>query len=109
MTNNPHHNMPTNIYPSLTPKKVYVCLYCNYTPTYASYVVLHYPYILPLGYLHTSYSRLTSSLLPPNLRKTNEYSRKRRNRIPNEQKKKRRLSMIRRDEVNSYPFPVSVD
>ena len=26
----------------------------------------HYPHIPPLGYLHTSFSRLPSSVLPPN-------------------------------------------
>ena len=61
----PHHNMPPHIYSSIPSHPIYVCPYFTSTPMYVPYVVPHYSHIPPLGYLHTSSSRISSYVLPP--------------------------------------------
>ena len=71
-----HHNIPPHIYPRIPPHQVFLCQYCTSNPTYALYEVLHYPHISPLGYLHTSSSRLPCSVFPPHSSKNmSEYRR----------------------------------
>ena len=60
-----HHNMQPHIYPSIPPHQVCLCPYCTSTTTYVPHVFPQYPHIKPLGYIHTSYSRLTYSVLTP--------------------------------------------
>ena len=65
MPPHPHHSIKPNLYSSITPHQVCLCPYCTYAPKYTPYVVPHYSYIPPLGDIHTSNSRLPSSVLPP--------------------------------------------
>ena len=68
-TRNPphlHHHMPPHLYPSIPPNQVFLCTYFTSTPMYSPYVVPRYPHKTYLGYIHTSSSILTSSILPPN-------------------------------------------
>ena len=96
MPPHPHHHMPPHIYPRIPPHQVCLCPYFTSTTMYARYVVTNYPHMPSLGYLHTSSSRLPSSMLPPQTPKNmSEYRRKRRNRISNEANKKQRDSMSR--------------
>ena len=69
MPQHTHHNMPPHIYSSIPPHQVCLCSYCTSTPMYAPCVVPHYPHIPPLVYLHTSFIRLPSCVLPPHYRK----------------------------------------
>ena len=65
----PHHKIPPHLYPSITPHQVFMRPYFTYTPIFAPYLVPHYPHIPPLVYLHTSFIRLPSCVLPPHYRK----------------------------------------
>ena len=101
MPPHPNHNMPLHFYSKITPHQVFLCPYCTSNPIYSPYVVPHYPYIPPVGYLHTSYSRLPSHVLPPHSKRNmSESISMRRNRRSNEMKKKIILSISRRDEIN---------
>ena len=80
MSPHPHHNMPPHIYQIIVPHQVVLCPYFTSTPMYTPYLVPHYPRITPLGYLHTSYSRLSSSVLPPHSKIMSEYIINRRGR-----------------------------
>ena len=77
---------------------------------YVPYVVPYYPHIPYLGYLHTSSSRIISSMFTPNYSKSmSEHRRKKRNIISNEKKKKIIDAMSRREGYNQYLVSVSVD
>ena len=85
MTPHPHHHMPPHIYPRIPPHQVCLCPYFTSTPFYAPYVVPHCPYIPSVGFLHTSSSKIPSSVLPPySSKEMSEYRKKRMNRISNE-------------------------
>ena len=59
-----YHNIPPYPYPIIPPNQVCLCTYCTSTSTCSPFLVPHYPHIPPLGYLHTSSSRIPSSVLP---------------------------------------------
>ena len=99
MPPHPHHNMPPHPYPRIPTQKVCLCPYFTSTNMYVPYVVPQYPHISPLGFLHTSSSRLASYVLPPHSLKK-KYRSNRRNRLYNYQKKNRILAINRMDRNN---------
>ena len=110
MPPHPHHHIPPHIYPRIPPHQVCLCPYFTSTTIYVPYVVIHYPHIPSLGYLHTSSSRLTSSVLPQHFQKQmNEYRRNRRNRRSNEAKEKQRPLVSITDGENYDLVSISVD
>ena len=105
-----HHNISSHLYPIIPPHQVYLRPLFTSTTTYATYVVTQYPHTPPLYYLHTSSSRPTSSVFNTNSKeKMSEYISKRRNIISNENKKRRKPSMSRRDGFNYDLVSVSID
>ena len=102
--------MPPNLYPSIPSHQVCLCPYCTSTPMYAPYVVTHYIHIPSLCYLHTSSSKLPSSVFTPHPTQKYEWIQKEEDKYKiNKAKNKQRPSISRTHGENHDLVSVYID